>query len=115
MKKRSSCVIGQVLIEIETKIMTGELQENQQLPSIRVFAREHSLSNATVQKIYAVLKEKKLIYAIPGKGNYVQSNRKLNLDEMLLLHDCIEQIEKYALSWGMCFDDVVCLIKNQLG
>lgn len=115
MKKRSSCVIGQILMEIETKLMTGELQENQRLPSIRVFAREHSLSNATVQKIYAVLKEKKLIYAIPGKGYYVQSNIKLDLDEMLLLHKCIEQIEKYAFSLGMCFDDIVCLIKNQLG
>lgn len=111
---KCSYTLTQALLEIEAKILTGELKENQQLPSIRELASKYSLSNATVQKIYALLKVKKFIYSIPGKGYYVQSSRALKSHEINLLKESIEQIENSAQSLGMCFDEVVLFIKNTI-
>lgn len=49
----------------------GLIQPHQQLPSVRQLAMELGINPNTVQKAYRELEQEGLIYAVPGKGNFL--------------------------------------------
>ena len=49
----------------------GLIQPHQQLPSVRQLAMELGINPNTVQKAYRELEQEGLIYALPGKGNFL--------------------------------------------
>lgn len=54
-------------------IVSGELAENERLPAVREIAKQLSINPNTVQKTYANLEARGLIYSIPAKGSYVSA------------------------------------------
>lgn len=62
-------------------IMLGELKPDEQLPSVRNFARELGVNPNTVQKAYQELEREKVIYSVVGRGSYI--NPDFNLSEQL--------------------------------
>ncbi len=52
-------------------ILSGEMTENEKLPAVREIAKQLSINPNTVQKTYANLEARGLIYSIPAKGSYV--------------------------------------------
>lgn len=61
----------QMFNNIEKKILTGELQPEDPLPSIRQLARDNLVSIITVRRAYSELERKSLIYSRPGLGSFV--------------------------------------------
>ncbi|MDE6727556.1 MAG: GntR family transcriptional regulator [Oscillospiraceae bacterium] len=51
-------------------IVSGEIPENERLPAVREIAKQLSINPNTVQKTYANLEARGLIYSIPAKGSY---------------------------------------------
>ena len=49
----------------------GILKPNEQLPSVRVLARELGINPNTVAKAYQELENEKIIYSVSGKGSFV--------------------------------------------
>ncbi len=52
-------------------ILNGQMTENEKLPAVREIAKQLSINPNTVQKTYANLEARGLIYSIPAKGSYV--------------------------------------------
>ena len=52
-------------------IISGEMAEDEKLPAVREIAKQLSINPNTVQKTYANLEARGLIYSIPAKGSYV--------------------------------------------
>jgi GntR family transcriptional regulator len=61
----------QIVRRIRELILSGELPEHYQLPSIRGLAREQRVGAVTVQRAYEDLEREKMIYPRQGKGFYV--------------------------------------------
>ncbi len=59
----------------------GQLRPNDQLPSVRSFARELGINPNTVQKAYQELEREGIIYSVTGKGSFLST--KLDLDAQL--------------------------------
>jgi len=59
----------------------GQLRPNDQLPSVRTFARELGINPNTVQKAYQELEREGIIYSVTGKGSFLST--KLDLDAQL--------------------------------
>ena len=59
----------------------GQLQPNDQLPSVRSFARDLGVNPNTVQKAYQELEREGIIYSVTGKGSFLHS--QLDLDTQL--------------------------------
>ncbi len=57
--------------QIESKIRSGEIKENEKLPSERQLASDYGVSRAVIREALRVLDEKGLIKVVVGKGNYV--------------------------------------------
>lgn len=61
----------QIFNNIEKRILTGELQPEEPLPSIRQLAQDNTVSIITVRRAYSELERKNLIYSRPGLGSFV--------------------------------------------
>ncbi len=61
----------QIVNSIVEDIRKGSLSVGQRIPSINEISEEYYLSRDTVEKAYALLKEKKIIVSARGKGYYV--------------------------------------------
>ena len=49
----------------------GVLKPDEQLPSVRVLARELGINPNTVSKAYQELENDKIIYSVSGKGSFI--------------------------------------------
>ena len=61
----------QIVDSILYNISNGNLKINQKIPSINSFSEEFYISRDTVEKAYSILKERKIISSIRGKGYYI--------------------------------------------
>ena len=75
-------IYEQIVSQIKSAIMCGELKEEQALPSVRTLAKEIKVSALTVKKAYDALDEEGFIVTIHGKGSFVNfANQNLMLEE----------------------------------
>lgn len=79
---RAKPLYEQITVQIKNKIMTGELQTGQPLPSMRVLAKSLHISVITVQKAYEDLQRDGFIETNVGRGSFVAaSNRDFYQEE----------------------------------
>ena len=83
-------IYEQIKEEIKAKIITGELQEGELLPSIRALAKDLKCSVITMKNAYEELAKEGFVKTIPTKGFYVS---KINKD--LIKESILNKIESY--------------------
>ena len=64
-------IYEQITDQIKSAIVTGQLTEGEQLPSIRALANSLRVSAITTKRAYADLEAAGLIETVQGKGTYV--------------------------------------------
>lgn len=76
----------QVVEQMEILVAQGALEADSQLPSVRQMAVDLSVNPNTVQKAYAELLTRGVIYSVRGRGNFVCSDglsvRQRKLEEI---------------------------------
>ena len=71
-------IYDQIYSQIKAQIISGKLQENEMLPSIRGLAKDLRISFITTKRAYEELEREGFIYTVPAKGCYVaQKNTEL--------------------------------------
>lgn len=97
-------IYEQLIDQIKTMIINGELRENDVLPSVRVLSRELKISALTVKKAYDNLEIEGFTATVHGKGTYVKgANQQLLLEEQrkeieIDLENVIEKGKRYGMS-----------------
>lgn len=77
-------IYEQIIDQIKTAIVKGDLAEGEQLPSIRALANSLRVSAITTKRAYADLEAAGLIETVQGKGTYVSGgNAELIREEQL--------------------------------
>ncbi|MEY8353448.1 GntR family transcriptional regulator [Lachnospiraceae bacterium 54-53] len=75
-------IYEQIEEQIKGLIMQGQLQEGQNLPSVRGLARDLRVSALTVKKSYDALEQEGFVITVHGKGSFVAcANQNLMLEE----------------------------------
>ena len=64
-------IYKQIAIQYREQILSGKLQPESFLPSIRELAQELKISVITTMKAYEILAEEGLVTAVQGKGYFV--------------------------------------------
>lgn len=67
----STPIYEQIKKEIINEIITGNLEENEMLPSIRTLAKDIHISVMTIKKAYDELESEGYIKTTHGKGSFV--------------------------------------------
>ncbi|WP_024615795.1 GntR family transcriptional regulator [Clostridium sp. Ade.TY] len=107
-------IYEQIAKEIKNEIISGNLKENELLPSIRSLAAELRVSVITTKRAYEELERDGYIYTIKGKGSYVaEQNRELLKEEKLkeIEGKFIEAIN-ISNSIGLEFDELIEMLKT---
>lgn len=79
-------IYDQIVSQMKALILTGELDEGQQLPSIRALAGDLRISVITTKRAYAELEAQGFIETVPGKGSFVAGGNFELLREERLRH-----------------------------
>ena len=110
--KSGTPIYDQIYSQIKSQIISGQLQENEMLPSIRGLAKDLRISFITTKRAYDELEKEGFLYTIPAKGCYVApKNVELLREETLKkIEDHIDQILKLAASCNLSKDDIVSMI-----
>ena len=91
--RSASPVYEQIVSQIVSQILNGELKPDEMLPSIRTVSKETGVSVITVKNAYEKLEVEGFIYTLPAKGSYVKQRTetlksvKLSLAEKRFLKD----------------------------
>jgi GntR family transcriptional repressor for pyruvate dehydrogenase complex len=84
---QASRLYEQIVQQIETSILKGELTEGSQLPAERDLAKQFGVSRTAVREAIKALQEKGLVDAFPGRGTFVtngtSNSMRRSLDRIL--------------------------------
>ncbi len=70
-------IYEQIVERFQELMMSGGLEQDAQLPSVRSLAMDLSINPNTIQRTYAELERKGYIYSVKGKGSFVADNSAL--------------------------------------
>ncbi len=96
--KSGAPIYDQIYSQIKSQIISGELEQDQMLPSIRGLAKDLRISFITTKRAYDELEREGFLYTVPGKGCYVAAkNVELLREENLKkIEEHMEQILRLA-------------------
>ncbi len=77
-------IYEQIKEQIKSSILSGEVEENQLLPSLRQLARELKISVLTTTRAYTELEQEGYVTNVQGKGCYVLGRGSELIREQLL-------------------------------
>ena len=94
---------AQIVRQVRARILSGELNVGEPLPSIRGLAKQLQVSVITIQRAYESLEQEGMIVSHRGKGCFVEQlteNKRAGVARKRLI-DQIEPILKAAAAEGM--------------
>ena len=106
-------IYDQIYSQIKSQIISGELQQDEPLPSIRGLAKDLRISVITTKRAYDELEREGFIYTVAGKGCFVApKNVELLREENLkTIESYIEKIAQLAASCNLSSEDITEMIK----
>ena len=97
--KSGAPIYEQLYTQIKNQILSGELQPEEAMPSIRGLARDLRISVITTKRAYDELEQEGFLYAVPAKGFFVAAK-----NTELLREENLKKIKKRQTG----FFDVLC-------
>ncbi|KAJ51804.1 GntR family transcriptional regulator [Clostridium tetanomorphum] len=106
-------IYEQIVKQIKSLILTGDLTEGDSLPSIRNLAQELRISVITTKRAYEELEKESFIETVPGKGSFVASQNKELLKEkrMRLIEEKLSQVVDESKLINLSLDELIEMLK----
>ena len=117
--KSGKPIYEQIYSQIKDQIISGDLCEDEALPSIRNLAKDLRISVITTKRAYEDLEHEGFIYTVAGKGCFVApKNVELLREENLKkIEEHIEAIRQLAASSSLTREDLMemmdCILEEQ--
>ena len=101
-------IYEQIFEQLKAQIISGELKQDEMLPSIRSLAKDLRISVITTKRAYEELEAAGFIYTVAGKGCFVAAkNTELIREENLRkIEQHMEEIALLARSCGLSADEL---------
>ena len=92
-------IYEQLTANITELALSGELQPDEQLPSVRQLASQLGINPNTISKAYIELERRGIIYSVSGKGSFINSDlssaagdRRKELEQRL--RECVRDLKR---------------------
>lgn len=91
-------IYEQIITQIKSLIITGELNEGDALPSMRLLAKELRISVITTKRAYEELEREGFIYSVTGKGSFVAAKNMefIREEQLRIIEDHMQHIIQAA-------------------
>lgn len=77
-------IYEQIYFKIIELVIKGSLKENDQISSVRNFAKESGINPNTVAKAYQELERNGIIYSLTGRGSFIAKIDRKIIKEFIL-------------------------------
>lgn len=103
----------QVIEQFEELIFSEVLEQEQQLPSVRMLSKELGINPNTLQRAYTEMENQNLCISVPGSGRYVSKEAKdIVFKKKQKSLNGLNQIIKDAKQSGSSLDDIIKLVEK---
>ena len=101
-------IYEQIVVQMKDLILSGELEEGQQLPSIRALASDLRISVITTKRAYEDLERDGFILTQQGRGSFVaeQNPALLREEHLKKVENCLQGAVDAARLGGIGYDEV---------
>ena len=101
-------IYDQISEQIKEKILTGQLEEGEALPSMRLLAKELRISVITTKRAYEELERDGFIVTMTGKGSFVAEKNTESVREEYLkrIEEHIGEIVRLSVSCHLGLEDI---------
>ncbi len=101
-------IYEQIYVQIKAQIISGSLESDSPLPSIRNLAKDLRISVITTKRAYDELEKEGFIYTVAGKGCFVAPRNVALLREENLrkIENHIAQIQQLSASCNLSKADI---------
>ena len=105
-------IYDQIYSQIKSAVISGELKENDALPSIRSLAKDLRISVVTTKRAYDELEREGIVYTLPAKGCFVASQNTELLKEHNLkkIEEYITEIKNLGAACQLSKNDIIDMI-----
>lgn len=102
-------IYEQIVSQIKALIISGELNEGDALPSMRLLAKELRISVITTKRAYEELEKEGFIVSITGKGSFVASKNLELIKEQQLkeIENHMQEIIDLANLYGISLEELI--------
>ena len=106
--KSGSPIYDQIYGQIKNCIISGELKENDALPSIRSLAKDLRISVITTKRAYDELEREGFIFTVPAKGCFVapKNTELLREENLKKIEELLLEIKQLAASCSLSAEDI---------
>lgn len=91
-------IYRQLAEQIRRMVAGGQLQEGDELPSVREMAVEHAVNPMTISKAYSLLEVEGILMRQRGKPMQIAPQKKSQLSEQARLQHLQPQLEQLVVS-----------------
>lgn len=104
-------IYDQIYTQIKNLIISGELNENDALPSIRSLSKDLRISVITTKRAYDELEREGFIYTLPAKGCFVapKNTELLREENLKRIEEHLLQIRQLAASCKLTKQDIISM------
>lgn len=109
----NQAIYEQIKEQVKAQILSGELLENEMLPSLRQLAKDLKISVMTTTKAYNELEQEGFISSRQGKGFFVMSSSSNLIREQLIkeVESNLSNAIQAAQRVSMTDDQIISLLK----
>lgn len=94
-------IYEQIVDRFQMLIITGAMEPDSQLPSVRSLAVDLAINPNTIQKAYSVLEKEGYIYPVKGRGNYVSGNSELKAKKQEAFFETLRELALLGKELGI--------------
>lgn len=105
-------IYEQIVEKFENLILSGGLEPNAKMPSVRTLAIELSINPNTIQKAYTELERAGYIYSVKGRGNFVREDQSFQNKQLKKLLDVVSSGIKDCREAGISLEEILALAAN---
>ena len=111
--KSGTPIYDQIYTQIKNQILSGALEPDSALPSIRALAKDLRISFITTKRAYEELEKDGFLYTIPAKGCYVAPRNKelLREENLKKIEANIDEILSLAAACGLSQADILEMVR----
>ncbi len=109
-------IYDQIYSQIKAQIISGTLDADEALPSIRGLAKDLRISVITTKRAYDELEKEGFIYTVAGKGCFVapKNTELLREENLRKIEAHIAEIVKLSHSCGLKNEELIDMLRYEM-
>lgn len=111
--KSGEPIYQQIYSQIKSQIISGQLKEDDPLPSIRNLAKDLRISVITTRRAYEELEKEGFLYTVAARGCFVapKNTELLREENLKKIEALLEEIKHLAASCGLSSQELAQMLR----